>query len=111
MQGLYSASVGHQLQQPRRLLLCLLVHEEQLAQQQGGDSSSDLHRHAGTLVVVAEVDQDLVEVLGREGLEDLVLSLRVCGDVAACGQRYDTSFFMDSMSIFFSSRGLIITIE
>jgi hypothetical protein len=61
-------------------------------------------RGAGrTLVVVAQVEDDLVEVLQREGVEDLPLSLRVVRHVPASPHKYVTSFFIDSISSFFSS--------
>ena len=60
-----------------------------------------------TLILVSEVEDDLRKVLLGEGLKDLGLSLRIIRNVAILLGCYETNFFMDSMSIFFSS--IIIT--
>lgn len=49
----------------------------------------------GTLVVVTQVENDLVQVLQGECLEDLFLTLRIVGDVAVWWSEYVTNFFMD----------------
>jgi hypothetical protein len=56
-----------------------------------------------TLVLIPEIGDDLVKVVQGKGLEDVSLALLVACDVAASGRPYPVSFFMESMSIFFSS--------
>lgn len=68
---------------------------------------------SGTLVGVVQVDDDLLEVGQREGVEDVELPLGVVADVAEWGTSYAVSFFIDSTSIALSSFAyirMIITI-
>ena len=62
----------------------------------------------GTLILVLEVEDDLIEVLEGERLEDLLLALRIVGHVAALGINYVTNFFIDSISSFFYSLDVFI---
>lgn len=68
---------------------------------------------SGTLVGVVQVEDDLLEVGQREGVEDVELALGVVADVAEWGTSYAVSFFIDSTSIALSSFAyirMIITI-
>lgn len=68
---------------------------------------------SGTLVGVVQVEDYLLEVGQREGVEDVELPLGVVADVAEWGTSYAVSFFIDSTSIALSSFAyirMIITI-
>lgn len=56
-----------------------------------------------TLIVIFEIKENLVEILEGEGLEYLVLAEGVARHVSIWVDWYETSFFIDSISIFFSS--------
>ena len=80
------------------------------SQRRSADILLRSRKRGGTLVVIAEVDDYFIEVLQTESIKNLGLSLGLICDVTVYCCCYLTNFFMDSMSIFFYSRGLIMNL-
>ena len=65
------------------------------SQRRSADILLRSRKRGGTLVVIAEVDYDFIEILQAESIKNLGLSLWLIGDMAGCGCVYLTNFFID----------------